>query len=194
MIFGFLSMVIYRENPYQRWAEYSLIGLAVGYSFVVTVWRLVGPGGYLEPLLTGADYLLIIPVILGLLLYLQFTRYRWVIRWPLAVLTGVSFTLGLTGIPLTMLMQIRSVAVPLTTGSTFDAINAIITIVGVITTLSYFTFSFEHKGALGLSAKIGRWVMMIGFGAGFGIAVMSQGNFLLNVILFLLRDWLGVLA
>jgi hypothetical protein len=188
-------MVIFRENPFARWAEYSIIGLGVGYGFVVTFWALLEPGGYIDPLITGADPTLIIPVILGLLLYAQFFRgARWVIRWPLAFMMSVGFTTGILGSPTIILKQIASAAVPLTSGSAYEIVNALIVIVGVVCTLSYFTFSREHTGALGVTAKIGRLFMMLGFGAGFGIAVMSQGAYLINVLTFLLRDWLGVLA
>jgi hypothetical protein len=107
---------------------------------------------------------------------------------------SVGFTVGIVGTPTVILKQIAGIAVPLTSGSAYEIVNALIVIVGVVCTLSYFTFSQEHTGALGVSAKIGRLFMMLGFGAGFGIAVMSQGSYLINVLSFLLRDWLGVLA
>lgn len=195
MVLAFLSMVVVQENPFARWAEYSIVGLGVGYGFIVTFWAMLEPGGYLDPLLTGADPTLIIPVFLGILLYAQFfRRARWVIRWPLAFMMSVGFTVGIVGTPTIILKQIAGIAVPLTSGSAYEIVNALIVIVGVVCTLSYFTFSQEHTGALGVSAKIGRLFMMLGFGAGFGIAVMSQGSYLINVLTFLLRDWLGVLA
>ena len=116
------------------------------------------------------------------------------IRWPLAFTVSVAFTAGILGSPAVILAQIASIAVPLTSGTAYEIVNALIVVIGVVCTLSYFTFSREHTGALGVTAKIGRLFMMLGFGAGFGIAIMSQGTYLINVLTFLLRDWLGILA
>jgi hypothetical protein len=195
VILGFFSMIYYKENPWSRWAEYSVLAMGTGWGVVTTIWRLIGPGGYLEPLLQGKNLTLIIPVILGLLLYAQFTRpTRWIIKYPLAIITSVGLSIALSGVPTAnIIVQLRSIALPLTTGNAYDAVNALVVIVGVITVLSYFTFTREHKGPLGVSAKIGRYFLMLGFGAGFGMAVISQGTFLLNVLFFLLRDWLGLL-
>ncbi|MCK4657825.1 MAG: hypothetical protein KAT85_12355, partial [candidate division Zixibacteria bacterium] len=38
----------------------------------------------------------------------------------------------------------------------------------------YFFFSKEHKGAFGGAAKIGIFILMIGFGASFGYTVMAR--------------------
>jgi len=193
IILGYFSFIFYKENPWSRWAEYSLVGLGVAYGAVITTWRAVD---YVLGSIGEGDFSIIVPVILGLLVYSQFTKkYRWLMRWPLAIITSVGLTVSLTGVPLTMfLAQFKAVAVPLTTTrSVFDAVNAIIILVGVVTILSYFTFTHEHKGALGISAKIGRLIMMLALGGAFGMSILSQGTFLITVIRFLLRDWLGVI-
>jgi hypothetical protein len=66
-------------------------------------------------------------------------------------------------------------------------------IVGVIATLSYFYFSKEHKGVLGVAAKIGIWFMMIAFGASFGYTVMARISLLIGRVYFLLHNWLGLI-
>jgi hypothetical protein len=113
----------------------------------------------------------------------------------MAFLASLGVSIVLTGIPeASFISQIRGIALPLTTGNALDVINVIIGVVGVVTTLSYFTFTREHTGAIGTSAKIGRYFIMGAMGAGFGMAFISQGTFLLNVVIFLLRDWLGILT
>jgi hypothetical protein len=185
-------LVFYKENLWSRWAEYSLVGLGVGYAVVRTTQSLYTDA--IQPIVAG-DLLKIVPILIGLLAYTQFTKkYRWAIRWPLALLTSVGITLSLIGVPLTMfILQLKAVAVPLTVGSAYDIVNAIIILVGVIACLSYFTFTREHTGPLGISAKIGRYFMMTAFGGGMGMAFLSQATFLINVVLFLLRDWLHLL-
>jgi hypothetical protein len=74
--------------------------------------------------------------------------------------------------------------------SGFPDVSAIVVIVGVLTTLSYFYFSREHKGALGTSAKIGTYFLMIFFGATFGYTVMSRMSTFIGRMEFLLTEFL----
>jgi hypothetical protein len=193
VILGFFSLVFYKENLFSRWAEYSVIGLSIAYTTVVLTWRL--DDILLKPILAG-NVSLLIPLALGLLTYAQFSRNaKWITRWPLAILTGVGLALNVRGVPTSMfIVQIRAVAVPLTTGNAFDIINALIVVVGVITIMSYFTFTREHTGPLGISAKIGRLYMMLAFGGMFGMSLVSQGMFLINAFVYLLQNWLHLIA
>lgn len=70
-------------------------------------------------------------------------------------------------------------------------ILAIIIVVGVISTLIYFYFSHEHTGALGVTAKVGIWFIMISFGAHFGYTVMGRVSLLIGRVQFLVQDWVG---
>jgi hypothetical protein len=49
-----------------------------------------------------------------------------------------------------------------------------------------------HKGALGFVPKLGRWMMLMAFGASFGNTVMTRFGMYQGRILFLLRDWLQI--
>jgi hypothetical protein len=69
----------------------------------------------------------------------------------------------------------------------------LVTFVGVLTTLSYFFFSREHKGALKYSARVGIWFIMIGFGASFGNTVMGRISLLIGRVQFLLTDWIHII-
>lgn len=62
----------------------------------------------------------------------------------------------------------------------------------MIFTLIYFYFSKEHKGALGVGAKIGIWFMMVSFGASFGYTIMARVSLLIGRVYFLMHDWLRV--
>jgi hypothetical protein len=61
----------------------------------------------------------------------------------------------------------------------------------VITTLVYFYFSAEQKGALRVTSKIGTTFLMIGFGATFGYNVMGRISLLIGRFQFLFTEWLG---
>ena len=70
-------------------------------------------------------------------------------------------------------------------------VDAIIFTVGLITSLLFFFFSREHKGALGTATRLGMFFLMIGFGAGYGFTVMSRISLLIGRFQFLLENWLG---
>ena len=59
--------------------------------------------------------------------------------------------------------------------------------------LTYFFFSIEHKGVVGRTAKVGIWVLMITFGAGFAYTVMGRITLLTQRIEFLFGDWLRLI-
>jgi hypothetical protein len=72
-------------------------------------------------------------------------------------------------------------------------ILTIIIVIGVLSTLLYFYFSHEHKGALGAVARLGIWFIMISFGAHFGYTVMGRVSLLIGRVQFLIDDWIGTL-
>jgi hypothetical protein len=69
----------------------------------------------------------------------------------------------------------------------------VVLVTGTLACLSYFFFSFEHKGALGRISRVGVWVLMITFGAGFGYTVMGRIALLAGRLEFLFDDWLWLI-
>ncbi len=67
-------------------------------------------------------------------------------------------------------------------------------LLGVISTLIYFYFSKEHTGALGVTARVGIWFIMISFGAHFGYTVMGRVSLLIGRVQFLMEDWMGTFS
>ena len=72
----------------------------------------------------------------------------------------------------------------------FEIFGAILMLVGVICTLTYFFFSIEHRGAVGGISKVGIIFLMVGFGSAFGNTVMGRVSLLIQRVDFLLNDWL----
>jgi hypothetical protein len=72
-----------------------------------------------------------------------------------------------------------------------DLINNWLLVIGLLTTLMFFFFSKEHKGALGGTAKVGIYFLMVSFGASYGYTVMARISLLIGRVMFLVRDWLG---
>ncbi|MCS7066571.1 MAG: hypothetical protein NZL85_09930 [Fimbriimonadales bacterium] len=73
-----------------------------------------------------------------------------------------------------------------------NIINNWIFIIFLLAVLTYFTFSFEHRGPVKRVATVGRWFLMIGLGAMFGNTVMARMALLIGRIYYLLSDWLGI--
>lgn len=66
-------------------------------------------------------------------------------------------------------------------------------VASLLTCLSYFFFSLEHRGVVGRSARVGVWVLMITFGASFAYTVMGRITLLTMRLEFLFRDWLQII-
>jgi hypothetical protein len=69
--------------------------------------------------------------------------------------------------------------------------EAAVLLIGTGSVLVYFFFSFEHKN-IGIrgSARVGRYFLMVAFGAFFGNTFMSRLSALIERCQFLLSDWL----
>jgi hypothetical protein len=65
-------------------------------------------------------------------------------------------------------------------------------IVALLSVMTYFFFSFKQRTAKGVAqfSTVGRWTLMIGFGAIFGNTVMTRMSFLLDRLMVLHDDWL----
>ncbi len=74
----------------------------------------------------------------------------------------------------------------------WGTVGAVTGVVGVLSVLTYFFFSLEHKGAVGKSARLGVWFLMITFGSAFGLTVMGRITLLAQRLEFLFKDWMGI--
>jgi hypothetical protein len=205
-IFSFL----YRDNPLYKFAEHLFVGVSAGYYIVLNYWtvidvNLIAPlraafGGHLAggPLsFQQGDYraLLVIPGLLGLLLLTRLVRrIDWISRWSLAVIIGVYAGLKTTGFAQgDLVAQVQASLTPLwVAGDPWASFNAILFTAGLLTSLLYFFYSREHRGALGWSSKAGICFLMVSFGAGYGYTVMSRVSLLIGRFQFLFEDWLHI--
>ena len=72
-----------------------------------------------------------------------------------------------------------------------QALSNLIFVIALLASLSYFLFSFELKGKLMLGFnKLGRWTLMIGFGAIFGSTVMARFALVIDRMFFIWVEWL----
>jgi hypothetical protein len=191
-IFSFL----YKENPFYRFAEHLFVGMSAGYALART-WNNGLVPNLFNPLFKGHQFILIIPALLGLLYLFRFIpKLSHLILIPIAVGLGLGSGLGIA--PIIQTDIIKQMQSTIADASNFSAggwglVWGLVSFVGVITTLSYFFFSREHKGALKYSANIGIWFLMVGFGASFGNTVMGRVSLLIGRVQFLLTDWIHVI-
>ena len=199
---AFLSLCIfsflYKDNPFYKFAEHLFVGVTNGYFLTFTVHRVLVPNLF-EPLFEGKLWL-IISFVVGALYVTRFIpKVSWLVRIPIAITIGYY-----TGASIPAVIQtdiIRQIQGTILTPQNFQAWHAgtmgvvwsIILFIGVLCTLSYFYFSKEHKGVLGVTSRIGIIFIMIGFGAAFGYTVMARISLLIGRLQFLLGDWLGII-
>jgi hypothetical protein len=56
----------------------------------------------------------------------------------------------------------------------FGVFSNVLLLLGLLASLVYFYFSVAHKGVVGKVSRVGVWVLMIGFGASFGLTVQGR--------------------
>ena len=194
-IFSFL----HRDNPFYRFAEHMFVGVANGWA-VTFYWHNVLMPTLIDPLFRQGQLLLILPFIAGMLYFTRFIpRVSWLVRIPIGISMG--YYVG-ASIPATIQANIiKQAQGTILTTQNFQAWHAgpmgavwsVILFIGVLCTLSYFYFSREHKGVLGVTSRVGIVFVMIGFGAAFGYTVIARISLLIGRLQFLLGDWLGII-
>lgn len=183
---------MFKDWPGWRWVETLLVGGGMGHSFVMT-WGVIMRTG-ITPIMQG-QFILLPGLIFGLLLYFRLhpdNNVKWISRygflWVVAVGTGLALGSLWQGNILVFLSQ----AIDIVGVSPVDQFNKILMFIIFITSLSYFIFTKEHKGILGVSTKIGRHFLMIAFGVGFAVLISMYYNVALERIWWILNS-LGII-
>ena len=211
--------VLYRDNPFYRFAEYLFVGISVGYGIVITIhqgfiplaWEPlaeavialsteIGGEGTAETKAALGGLFKILPIGIGLLFFARLSpRHTWLIRYPIAILIGFNAGIAIPNVlQAAIFRQTQGTLTPFTQMQAgalqgWDITGPILITIGLICTLTYFFFSVEHQGPVGWFSKIGIAFLMIGFGAAFGNTVMGRVALLIHRVGFLLNDWLGTI-
>jgi hypothetical protein len=192
---------IFKENPAFRIVEHLFIGISAANSIVLTYEQFIRSTIQVSIMQNG-HYELFIPVVIGCLIYTRFLPSKdqnWLARVPIAFWIGISSAIViLRAFRANFSVQLAATFLPLTNRAAFawtgeSIFNNLVIIIGVFTVLTYFFFTVEHKGALAYSAKVGRYVMMVAFGAAYGNTIMARSAVLLGRMQYLLGNWLGIL-
>lgn len=202
---------MYRDNVFYKLAEAIIVGVSAGYTMVVGFWDSIvaqllvklTPELMRNWALPGIeakqtpDWTYLVPLILGGMLFLRFVpKVGWLAQWPLAFVVGTFAGLKVVLIlDADFVAQIRNTILPLVVlvDGRFDfwlTLRNLGVILSLLSCLTYFFFSFEHKGVVGRVARVGVWVLMIAFGASFAFTVMGRITLLTKRFEFLFYDWL----
>ncbi|MBN2537637.1 hypothetical protein JXB37_05120 [candidate division WOR-3 bacterium] len=191
----FIFSFLFGDNPLYKFAEHLYVGLSVGYMIAIYYWNFFKPD-LIDPLFGQGRIILIIPALLGICYFAVFIqKLAWTVRIPMGFVLGWGSGVAVPAIlQANIIKQIQGSLITTQMLARWDTLvwNLII-LVGVITTVVYFFFSREQKGAFKTISNIGIVYIMIGFGASFGYTVMARVSLLLGRLQFLLGDWLGLI-
>lgn len=189
-IFSFL----YADNPVYKAAEHLFVGVSAGYWFGyyyenVIDQKIIGPF-FEDPV---QNWTVLIPTFLSVLLLLRLIpKFSWTSRIPLAfmigTMAGINFINYLRSNALKQVENTILPIIPAADVTNLEAFSNLLLIFGVITGLFYFFFSQEHKGAFGVTAKIGIYFLMVSLGASFGYTVMGRISLLINRFQFFIDE------
>jgi len=181
-IFSFLI----KDNPFYKFAERLVAGVAAGYWTMLIYWT-----NFQDKVINtmiNHQWAYIIPILLGIGMWMRFSKkYSWISRYSIAFYIGIS-----TGVSVPVFMytaifkQMSATIIP------FNTITNILVVIGVLCALFYFFFSKAHTGAFGVASKIGIYILMVGFGAGFGLTVMGRVALLVQRIIYIKDYVLGI--
>ena len=208
-IAAFLTLCIYsflyHDNPFYRFAEHLFVGISVGYGIVLSYHQGLIPFAW-DPFWEAmtkrqlSGLIKLIPIGIGLLFFARLIPgYAWLIRYPIAILMGIFSGLAIPNVmQADIFRQVHGTLTPFAqihagTLSGLEIFGALLMLIGVISTLTYFFFSVEHRGVVGGISKVGIVFLMIGFGSAFGNTVMGRVSLLIQRVEFLLQDWLHLI-
>ena len=210
---------LYRDNPFYRFAEHLFVGISVGYGIVISIHQGVIPLAW-EPLseafgglwteMTGDvtpesrqalwGLFRIIPIFIGLLFFARLSpSHTWLIRYPIAILIGFAAGAAIPNVlQANIFAQTRGTVEPFGTIHTADpnflgTAGAILMVIGVLCTISYFLFSAEQRESFKLLSLAGIGLGVIGLTLLVVDNITTDGLTLIEIVGFVLM-FLGVLG
>lgn len=177
----------YKDNPFWKWATNTLVAGYIGYLACINIdWLFKS---ILIPMTKQVNVIHVIAILVGLLWYFRFwKKYFYIYRYALAISvgSGIGITIAKT-VRSNITAQIGSTMLRLYgTGDLVGDFNNIVIVVSVFSTMTYFLFTIEHKGAIGTPiswiSKIGRWILIITFGVQFGNVINSRMALLIGTV------------
>lgn len=181
---------VFKDTPLFKFVEHTYIGAAAGYTVAYNLTQLNRVG--IQPMMTQGLYSYLIPIILGLTVYFQFhPTYYWVARYGVAFMTGQGIGMAVRAkMHSDFILQLQATAAPLNNWV------GILVFVLVVTGLLHFVFTVKQidQEPFRTLVIIGRYGILISLGASFGNTVMTRLGQYQGRMIFLIRDWLGLIG
>ena len=118
-----------------------------------------------------------VPLVLGMMLFARLVpNLGWLSHYGFAFVFGSIAGMGipsLAGADLIAQLHATMVEAVYRRHTWYDQVGALYVLVGLCCALLYFYFSSEHR-AVKRVARVGVWVLMVSFGAAFGLTVAGR--------------------
>ncbi|HHY17480.1 MAG TPA: hypothetical protein GX524_05335 [Firmicutes bacterium] len=179
---------LFGENQIYKAVEHLYVGAAAGYSIVLGFNNVITKGW--QPLVEGGQFQVFIPAVLGLMLFAPYAgnQFAWLRRIPISFIVGIGAGITIRSTVIEQFVkQIGATVLP------FNSIDNILVVFGTLVVLSYFFFTFKATPALKGSSELGKWLIMITFGASFGNAAMGRISLLIGRVDFMFREWINLI-
>lgn len=187
---------LYDDNPFYKLIEHVFVGVSIGYVVVIQYFDVIEPNlidRLVDPALGTARFIYLVPLLLVFLLFTKLSRrFSWLGRIAIAFVIGiyagqevpalanadlveqVGATLSKVGAYSSQIHGAPEGVTAAMLATWPDALGLLVLVLGMVAGLVYFFFSIEHRGAIGVVAKVGVWTLMVGFGAAFGYTVQGR--------------------
>ncbi len=187
---GFWSY-LYKENALFRLVEFTFVGFAAAHATVMAIQGIQSQ--LLSPMISKNNYSLIIPLILGLLLYTRyFKEIKFFERFPISLMVGVGTGVAVRAmVKAQLLVQVQKTIQP---KNTIDGLIIAILTLGAVT---YFIFSSEENlpkstiPAYNALRRIGRIAIMVAMGAAFGNLCVTRYTMAISRVIAFVNLFLG---
>lgn len=175
---------MYKENAWFRIAEQVYVGASLGYLAITGFENLKEIA--LVPAV-GGKHIMWIPLFMGCLLFSRWwPKYSWISRSSMGFLVGTTAAVTMAGaVKAQLIEQVVATMMPL------NSLNNVIFVLLAIASTMYFLFTLKDKRVLP-AVGLGKYALMIAFGATFGNTVMSRISLFTGRMQFLLFEWLKI--
>lgn len=184
--------ILYAENKFYRFFEHVFLGLATGYGVYMTWSQVLGPMWW-NPMIKQGQWYWAFAGVAGSMFYFMYSRKNmWISRLIFGAFMGLAAGSMFRDFYEVYFPQIGSSMKPIYEANkgAMHSVSVFIFYIILLSSMTYFFFSFEHKNAaVKKTASLGRWFLMIGFGAIFGATVMGRMTLFIGRFNFLLNSW-----
>jgi hypothetical protein len=191
------------DNPLYRLALHLFVGALIGYSFGILLRDVLYDMMLLK--LRG-DPLLVIPLVLGILLFFKgFPRQAYIGNFSIAYLIGVGTAVALSGALLGAIVpQVEATGRALSAASVasfrFGLLDGVMIVVGTVCTLMAFTFTASKRSGLvsmwtrlvRAMGWVGRIFLIFAFGVAFAGALTASLSIFIGRVQYLVNFVAGL--